>query len=138
MVSDEMLFVELVEVIRAEVVVGGLVSEDVIRNDEDALGYGDNSLLPSSSFGESLVPRSKAASVRTRLKYGLPFRVFPLLCFPALSLFPGQIATHEARCFSLGKESMLTPISEMIVSATRTLIPRTSSSSSASLWKGAM
>ena len=56
MVSDEMLLVELIEVIRTKVIVGGLVFEDVIRDDEDAVGYGDNSFLPSSSFGESLVP----------------------------------------------------------------------------------
>ena len=59
MVSDEMLLVELVEVIRAEVIVGGFVLEDVIRNDEDAVGYGDNSFLPPSPFGKSLVPCSK-------------------------------------------------------------------------------
>lgn len=56
MVPDEMLLIELVEVIRAEVIVRSLVFENVVRNDEDGVGYGDNCLLPPSTLGQPLVP----------------------------------------------------------------------------------
>jgi hypothetical protein len=54
-----MLLVELVEVIRAEVIVRGLVFENMVRNDDDGMSYGDDCLLPPSPFGKSLVPRSE-------------------------------------------------------------------------------
>src|SRR2546427_4498558 len=43
----------------------------------------------------------------------LPFRILPDLCFPALSLFPGQRAAQLARWPALGNALMSTPISAM-------------------------
>ncbi len=63
------------------------------------------------------------ASIRVIRNHRLPFRVFPDVCLPALSLLPGQIPAQLARCRSLGKQLISTPSSAMITSAVRVLIP---------------
>src|SRR5690554_1369545 len=49
---------------------------------------------------------------------------------PALSLFPGDIPAHEAKCFSVGKTLMSNPISATRSSTLLELIPGTFLSSS--------
>src|SRR6266700_896941 len=61
-----------------------------------------------------------AASTRAVRSQGLPLRVRPLRRLPALSLLPGHMPAHEARCRALGKRRISAPISARM---TRVLAP---------------
>lgn len=49
------LFVLALEVVRAEVLVSGLVLKDVVDDEEDRVSKGDEGTLPAASGGEAAV-----------------------------------------------------------------------------------
>ena len=58
------------------------------------------------------------------------------MVFAGRSLLPGQTPAQDARCAAVGNRAISTPISAMIVSATRWLTPGMVSSRSATAWNG--
>lgn len=60
-----------------------------------------------------------AACVNTCRRHRLPLVVRPLVRLPALSLLPGQIPAHDAKCSAVGNGFMSMPISAITVSAVR-------------------
>src|SRR4051794_1259736 len=54
--------------------------------------------LPGMKYVALVRPAACAASTSSARRYGLPLRVLPLRRLPALSLFPGAMPAHAARC----------------------------------------
>src|SRR5687768_11933466 len=79
-----------------------------------------------------------AAVPRARFRYLFPGLVCVDLTRPADSLAPGAVPAHDARWPAVGKTDMSAPVSAMMTSAFRLLIPGTVASSSRAALKGCM
>jgi hypothetical protein len=126
---------DAVEVVRAEVPVGGAVLEHVVDGDEEGMGDGDDGALLAAPEREVAVEGAVVA-VRTpgggpgdldhgRPQPGVAMAGRARASCPADSLLPGQSRAQEARCLAVGKRLMSTPISAMMASALRRSMPVT-------------
>ena len=106
--------------------------------DEGAFGVasGLDRVVTGAELGIAFVDRSVPA-LGLVPKRGLPLRVLPRKCLPALSLFPGHTPAHEANWSSLGKTDMSAPISAKMTAAPCSLMPGMVCRSWYSFWKGA-
>ena len=57
------------------------------------------------------------------LQIGFPGRVLADLTFPVDSLLPGVVPAQDARCLAVAKRVMSAPVSAMMTSAVKVLIP---------------
>src|SRR6266403_4030218 len=64
-----------------------------------------------------------ATSNSTCRSHILPLRVLPLSRLPPLSLWPGHIPAHEAKCLALGNRERSVPTSASRISAARCPTP---------------
>jgi len=95
-------------VLRLSAFVYGPGGQDVIDDPQECVRQGDHSLLGPARRRSTHRKRAcralsfarlapAAASIRAVRSQRLPFRVFPDLCLPALSLFPRQRAAQLAQ-----------------------------------------
>ena len=143
------LGMQAIEVVGPGLAVGGLARQQMIRRSPGCCGPPRRRLCCARCWRMSRRYRAaraqpdrrvaaRAASVRAARSQRFPRRVFPDLCFPALSLLPGQRPAQLARCPALGKTVMSTPISAISTSATRGPTPGISSRRAWSAAYGAM
>ena len=124
------LLVAFVEVIVAQIAIGGAMTEQRVEGDEDGVGHSENGTFVSSPRCQLVVLGGQvgaiglgrglcAASTRAERSQGLPRPVAPLLSVPALSLLPGHTWAQEDKCLAVGKEIISGPVSARISWAVR-------------------
>src|SRR6266849_1481115 len=146
---SDSLSMSVLVVVGTRVVVRGLAGEEVVGGHEHRVRHGDDSLLMAAMPHNAPIPSREGALRRSGAggqlglmsaprSHRLPLRVFPDLCFPALSLLPGHRPAQLARCAAVGNTPISTPISAMSTSAVRLFTPGIVSRRLTSSAKGAM
>src|SRR5579864_1304199 len=139
--------VELVEVVGPQLAVGPLVLEDVIGDDQHAMGHRRQGFVLAPAAGDAVVLCVQVGAggasnglrdlPRTARNHGLPLVVLPSRRLPPLCLLPGQTPAQEVRCLCEGKRLASTPISATMAAAAVGPTPGIPSSKVSASAKGA-
>lgn len=105
--------IKMVKILTTQITVGLFVPQDVIENDQHAMGHGDHRFLFAASTGDAMVLGRQVVAFRMR-DHPQHFRQdrFEIgVALPALCLLPGHTPAQDARCLADGKRLISVPIS---------------------------
>src|SRR5262245_21660078 len=132
-IAREAVGVEAIEVAAAQLAVRLAVAQDVVGDDEDAVGHGDDGLLVAAPLDEAPVLRREVAVAcadgaagaldERRAQRPVGEARAAVQALAGASLLPGQRPAHEAAWPAVGKRVMSQPSSAAITSAVRRATP---------------